>query len=246
MALGNILREARKKQEMTLSQAAAGTRIKVQVIEALENEDYSRIPAPIYAKGFMKIYAEYLGLDPAPLINEYEAAGAEDTSGIIEKTEDPKQPDSPRGFLRHSTAGHEMELFEDRKAAEQTAGQPPAQSAETPVKEKKGQSFSVHYSQLRKLCRTRIRLVLNTTEARLIHLSNYLRFQLQPFAAVCRPWLQRFGRVAGVALLAVFLLSALLRCFRKPQDSIETALHPAPLMLIAEPAPPYADEPLRP
>ena len=46
-------------------------RIAAQTIEALEREDFSRIAAPMYAKGFIKLYAEYLGLDAAPLIREY-------------------------------------------------------------------------------------------------------------------------------------------------------------------------------
>jgi len=36
-----------------------------------EDNDFSRIPAPVYGKGFIKLYAEFLGLDPAPLIAEY-------------------------------------------------------------------------------------------------------------------------------------------------------------------------------
>ena len=45
--------------------------MKVQIVEALEQEDFAKIAAPIYAKGFIKLYAEYVGLDPKPLIDEY-------------------------------------------------------------------------------------------------------------------------------------------------------------------------------
>ena len=69
--LGQILKEAREKKSVTASQAAAATRMKIQTIEALERDDFSRMAAPMYAKGFIKLYAEYLGLDPAPLIREY-------------------------------------------------------------------------------------------------------------------------------------------------------------------------------
>ena len=69
--LGQILKEAREKKSATASQAAAATRMKIQTIEALERDDFSRIAAPMYARGFIKLYAEYLGLDPAPLIREY-------------------------------------------------------------------------------------------------------------------------------------------------------------------------------
>ena len=69
--LGQILKEAREKKGVTASQAAAATRMKIQVVEALERDDFSRMAAPMYAKGFLKLYSEYLGLDPAPLIREY-------------------------------------------------------------------------------------------------------------------------------------------------------------------------------
>lgn len=69
--LGQTLRAAREQKKVTASQAAAATRIKVQHIEALEGDDFSQIAAPMYAKGFIRLYADYLGLDPAPMIREY-------------------------------------------------------------------------------------------------------------------------------------------------------------------------------
>lgn len=69
--LGQQLKTARERKKIGTSEAARKTRIKIQHIEAMERDDFSRIPAPAYAKGFIKIYAEYLGLDPEPLIAEY-------------------------------------------------------------------------------------------------------------------------------------------------------------------------------
>ncbi|MCX6997717.1 MAG: helix-turn-helix domain-containing protein [Kiritimatiellaeota bacterium] len=71
-SLGPQLKAGRERKGVTASQAAAATRMKVQTIEALEREDFARIPAPMYVKGFIKIYAEYLGLDPAPLLLDYQ------------------------------------------------------------------------------------------------------------------------------------------------------------------------------
>lgn len=69
--LGQKLRAAREKKRVTLSKAAASTRIKIQNLEMMENDDFTRMPAPTYAKGFIRIYANFLGLDPAPLVQEY-------------------------------------------------------------------------------------------------------------------------------------------------------------------------------
>jgi|GEM_PF-5874720 len=71
MALGRILREEREKRGLTLSQVAMATRMKIQVVEAIENEDFRRFSAALYGKGFIKIYAEFLNLDPKPLIEDY-------------------------------------------------------------------------------------------------------------------------------------------------------------------------------
>ena len=69
--LGEKLKSARERRGATTSQAAAATRIKMQHLEAMEANQFQRIPAPTYAKGFLRMYAEYLGLDPAPLVREY-------------------------------------------------------------------------------------------------------------------------------------------------------------------------------
>ena len=44
---------------------------KVQIVEGLENEDFRRIPAPIYGRGFVKLYCETVGLEPKPLQAEF-------------------------------------------------------------------------------------------------------------------------------------------------------------------------------
>lgn len=74
--IGQQFKQAREKRPATVSQAAEATRIKYTQIEAMERDDFSRMGAPIYAKGFIRIYSEYLGLDPAPLLREYEERNA--------------------------------------------------------------------------------------------------------------------------------------------------------------------------
>ena len=54
-----------------MSEVAKATRMKIQMIDDLEHENFSRIAAPIYGKGFIRLYAELVGIDPNPLINEY-------------------------------------------------------------------------------------------------------------------------------------------------------------------------------
>lgn len=68
---GGTLRAAREKLRLTQADIAEATRIKVHMVDAIENNDFSRISAPLYGKGFIKLYAERVGLDPAPLIRDY-------------------------------------------------------------------------------------------------------------------------------------------------------------------------------
>ena len=68
---GQTLRQAREAKGYTLSQVAQETHILVQIIEGMENEDFHRIPAAIYGRGFVKAFAACVDLDPQPLIREF-------------------------------------------------------------------------------------------------------------------------------------------------------------------------------
>ena len=69
--IGNTLREARVRRGLTLQQAEEDTKIRVKYVQALENEDWDVLPGATYVKGFLRIYAVYLGLDPGTMIDEY-------------------------------------------------------------------------------------------------------------------------------------------------------------------------------
>lgn len=68
---GATLRAAREARGLTPAQLAQSTHLMAQQIEALENEDFSKIAAPIYGRGFVKLYCEGVGLDPKPMIDEF-------------------------------------------------------------------------------------------------------------------------------------------------------------------------------
>ena len=68
---GNTLRQAREQKGLTTKQVAETTHMMVQLVEDLENERFSRIAAPIYGRGFVKLYCEAVGLDPKPLVSEF-------------------------------------------------------------------------------------------------------------------------------------------------------------------------------
>lgn len=69
-SIGQQLREARLARKMTLEAASKATKIKVEQLMELENNNYSRFAAPAYARGFIRIYARALGLDEHRLIDQ--------------------------------------------------------------------------------------------------------------------------------------------------------------------------------
>lgn len=71
MEFGKTLREAREAKGYTIAQIAEMTRLMSSVIESLENENFSKIAAPIYGRGFVKLYCEALGIDSKALVAEF-------------------------------------------------------------------------------------------------------------------------------------------------------------------------------
>ncbi len=66
--LGETLRRARSAKGITLEDAERVTRIPRKYLEALELENFGILPAPVYARGFLRSYAGYLGLDANDLL----------------------------------------------------------------------------------------------------------------------------------------------------------------------------------
>jgi cytoskeleton protein RodZ len=69
--LGNSLREGREKQGLDLSQVELATKIRAKYLHALEDEAFDVLPSETYVKGFLRSYAEYLGLDGQLYVDEY-------------------------------------------------------------------------------------------------------------------------------------------------------------------------------
>ena len=68
---GKTLRTAREAKGLSIGQIAERTHMMVQVVEGLENENFSKIVAPIYGRGFVKLYCEAVGIEPKPLVDAF-------------------------------------------------------------------------------------------------------------------------------------------------------------------------------
>jgi cytoskeleton protein RodZ len=69
--IGISLREARLRKQIELPEAEQGTKIRGKYLRALEDEQFELLPAQTYVKGFLRSYAEYLGLDGQLYVDEY-------------------------------------------------------------------------------------------------------------------------------------------------------------------------------
>jgi hypothetical protein len=69
--IGNSLREARVRQGLEYPQVELATKIRAKYVKALEEEQFGVLPAQPYVKGFLRTYAEFLGLDGQLYVDEY-------------------------------------------------------------------------------------------------------------------------------------------------------------------------------
>jgi cytoskeletal protein RodZ len=101
MAKGNFgerLKREREMREVTLNEVTVATRIAPRFLEAMENEDWGKLPGGVFNRGFVRSVARYLGLDEENLLAEYDMArgiaSGDVKKGEAGRTEDgiPKPP----------------------------------------------------------------------------------------------------------------------------------------------------------
>ena len=78
--IGQRLKKSREEQRLTLDKVFEATRIRVQYLQALEADDLSVMPSPVQARGYLRNYAEYLGLDVGRLLDDMREANAQKLS----------------------------------------------------------------------------------------------------------------------------------------------------------------------
>lgn len=79
---GELLRHARAYRGITLRDAERATRINRHHLAALEKEDFAALPPLIYARGIVRTYAEYLGIDPIAVLSLFEEIHGQHSTGF--------------------------------------------------------------------------------------------------------------------------------------------------------------------
>jgi hypothetical protein len=83
--IGSSLRDARLRQGLDFPELEERTKIRPKYLRALEDERFDILPSPTYVRGFLRSYADALGLDGQPFVDEYNsrfAVGEEDAAPI--------------------------------------------------------------------------------------------------------------------------------------------------------------------
>lgn len=88
--LGDFLKEARSTHRINLPDLAKRTRIRLEYLEALEENRFDQLPAATFVKGYVKIYARLFGFDPEPLLGLLRRDFKESAKGTL----------VPREFLK--------------------------------------------------------------------------------------------------------------------------------------------------
>jgi Helix-turn-helix domain len=70
-AIGSSLKDARLRMGLDLPTAAEATKIRTRHLQALEDEQFDVLPGQTYVRGFLKTYADFLGLDGQLYVDEY-------------------------------------------------------------------------------------------------------------------------------------------------------------------------------
>jgi len=87
LVIGEVLKQARARRKLEIRTVEQQTKIRAKYLRALENEEWEVLPGPAYAKGFLRTYAAFLGLDGDALVDEYRR-----------KVESSLGPDQPQHF----------------------------------------------------------------------------------------------------------------------------------------------------
>jgi cytoskeleton protein RodZ len=87
-----MLREARMRQKLDITDVESSTKIRAKYLRALENEEWGLLPGSTFVKSFLRTYAEALGLDPHLIVEEYRAHHEEPDELELQPFATPQRP----------------------------------------------------------------------------------------------------------------------------------------------------------
>ncbi len=134
-SIGQQLKKARQARNLTIAQVTQVTRIRAHHIEAMETDNFDALPSPVQARGFLRLYADYLGLTLDELIANQRAGSAEfapqltETAATAVETEAPEtEPEPFEAELAEVEPDPEVESTDSETSGSVPAAPPPSQT----------------------------------------------------------------------------------------------------------------------
>jgi cytoskeleton protein RodZ len=103
--IGARLREARMGAKIDINQVESDTKIRAKYLRAMENEEWSLLPGEIYAKTFLRTYADYLGIDSRELLDDYRRQYERPTDHDLRPLTSGRERDRRQGAGRRQRGG---------------------------------------------------------------------------------------------------------------------------------------------
>jgi len=97
-ALGQKLRREREKKRITLDQLAERTKVAASLLRSLEGGECARWPGGIYSRGFVRAYAEAVGMDPEHTVNLFVECYPE-FAAVVDPTPETPEVEGPQTLL---------------------------------------------------------------------------------------------------------------------------------------------------
>lgn len=73
LSIGRALLRARLAADLTVDQVSGFTRVRIPIVHAIEQDDFTRCGGGVYARGHIRMLARAVGLDPEPLVGQFDA-----------------------------------------------------------------------------------------------------------------------------------------------------------------------------
>jgi cytoskeleton protein RodZ len=121
--IGQRLKAEREEQRLTLEKVFEATRIRIQYLQALEEDDFSGMPSPVQARGYLRNYAEYLGFDVERMLNDLRETNAQPPASEVI---------GPADISAGSQPEEKIPALESSVLASQAVENPQAPSLEEP------------------------------------------------------------------------------------------------------------------
>ena len=88
-SFGELLKRERELREISLNELTVATRVAPKFLEALENEDWAKLPGGVFNRGFVRAIARYLGLSEEKFLGEYDLAHGEHAAPLAAAKPNP-------------------------------------------------------------------------------------------------------------------------------------------------------------